>query len=114
MNDDTIRFSIKDGLEAIREDEGIGSALVGIFIGIVFHWIYEIAIAALKDPNGVWNFGKPGIIAARLVIAGIVSFGFVLGFYKSLPPNTSKKMRFINAIAYGLAIDALAGPVLPS
>ncbi len=81
---------------------------IGVFLGVILRWFYSIAVDVIKtgDP---WNFGTAGTIIARLVVA-LVSTFFVFSGYWQKVKDQPASMRFWNALAYGISIDALVGP----
>ena len=97
-------FNLPAGLQ----DEKMWKMFLMVVVGILAHWVWEVAIAAL-GPVG-WDFGSIGIIVARVVVAVIVGLVSFAGIWKELE-NVDPKVRLFSAFTQGFAIDALASPV---
>ena len=96
---EAIRFKL------VTQTEDIGAKLqvfFGVFVGVILRWI---VVDVLKN-HTQWNLA---IIIARVVIALIATI-FVFSGYWQKVKDQSAGMRFINALVYGISIDALVGP----
>jgi hypothetical protein len=96
---DAIRFR----LATQEEDNGAKvQVFLGVFVGVILRWI----LVDLIKNHAPWNLS---IIVARIVVALIVTIFVFSGYWqkvKDQPPG----MRFLNALVYGVSIDALVGP----
>ena len=81
---------------------------LGIFLGVILHWIYQVALEVIVG-KGVWDFGGWPVVIARVVVALIVTLYVFSGYWESIKDNPPS-LRFISALAYGLAIDSLVAP----
>jgi hypothetical protein len=75
---------------------------LGVFIGVLLRWI----LVDLIKNQASWNLA---VILARLVIA-LVATIFVFSGYWGKVKDQPAGMRFLNALVYGVSIDALVGP----
>jgi fluoride ion exporter CrcB/FEX len=96
---DAIRFRL-----ATQQEDSSAKIQVffGVFIGVILRWIL---VDVIKN-HAPWNLS---IIVARIVVALIVTIFVFSGYWqkvKDQPPG----MRFLNALVYGVSIDALVGP----
>ncbi len=109
MNNQTTKaFDLRDGWVSLSQSGQLFMMYLFVVAGILSHWIYEIAIAALD--SGQWDFGSLGIVAARLVIAVIVGLVSFTGIWKQLE-KLDPSIRVFAAITQGFALDALAAPL---
>jgi len=96
---DAIRFR----LATQQEDNGAKvQVFLGVFVGVILRWI----LVDLIKNHAPWNLA---VIIARIVIALIATIFVFSGYWqkvKDQPPG----MRFLNALVYGVSIDALVGP----
>jgi len=74
----------------------------GVFVGVLLRWI----LVDLIKNQASWNLA---IIVARLVVA-LVATIFVFSGYWQKVKDQPASMRFLNALVYGVSIDALVGP----
>ncbi|HLA07004.1 MAG TPA: hypothetical protein VJ022_06135 [Anaerolineales bacterium] len=74
----------------------------GVFAGVLLRWI----LVDLIKNQASWNLA---IIVARLVVA-LVATVFVFSGYWGKVKDQPAGMRFLNALVYGVSIDALVGP----
>ena len=96
---DAIRFR----LAIQQEDTGAKiQVFFGVFLWVMLRWIL---VDVLKN-HAPWNVS---IIIARVVVALIVTI-FVFSGYWQKVKEQSAGMRFLNALVYGVSIDALVGP----
>lgn len=97
------------GVSAFKDEDSKYTVLAALFLGVVFHWVYQVAVAATRD--GVWDFGNLGQIAARLVISAVVSVAGLVSAYEQVN-KVDPKWRLVSAFVVGLGVDALTSPVL--
>jgi len=96
---DAIRFK----LATQQDDTGAKiQVFFGVFAGVILRWI---VVDILKN-HAQWNLP---VIIARIVIALIATI-FVFSGYWQKVKDQSAGMRFVNALVYGVSIDALVGP----
>ena len=81
---------------------------LGVFLGVVLHWVYGIALLVITE-DGAWDFGGWPVVIARLFVALVVTVFVFSGYWETLK-DSPQSLRFVNAIAYGLSIDALVAP----
>jgi len=96
---DAIRFR----LATQQEDTGAKvQVFFGVLAGVLLRWLLVDVIK-----NGVPQ--NLAVIIARIVVALIVTI-FVFSGYWQKVKDQSAGMRFLNALVYGVSIDALVGP----
>ncbi len=96
---DAIRFR----LATQREDNGAKvQVFFGVFVGVILRWIL---VDFIKN-HAPWNLA---VIIARIVIALIVTIFVFSGYWQKVKDQPAG-MRFLNALVYGVSIDALVGP----
>lgn len=97
--DDAIRFR----LATQQEDTGAKiQVFFGVFLGVILRWFIVDVIRNQETLN-------LSIVIARIVVALIATIFVFSGYWgkvKDQPPG----MRFLNALVYGVSIDALVGP----
>ena len=97
--DDAVRFR----LATQQEDTGAKiQVFLGVLVGVLLRWI---VVDVLKN-RASWSLS---IVIARIVVALIVTIFVFSGYWqkvKDQPPG----MRVLNALVYGVSIDALVGP----
>jgi hypothetical protein len=97
--DDAIRFR----LATQQEDTGAKiQVFFGVFLGVILRWII---VDVIRD-QVPFNLS---VVIARFVVALIATIFVFSGYWqkvKDQPPG----LRFLNALAYGVSIDALVGP----
>ncbi|HUF00607.1 MAG TPA: hypothetical protein VMN99_15230 [Anaerolineales bacterium] len=97
--DDAIRFR----LATQQEDTGAKvQVFFGVFLGVILRWII-VDVIRNQVPFNL------SIIIARIVVALIATI-FVFSGYWQKVKDQSAGMRFLNALVYGVSIDALVGP----
>ena len=97
--DDAIRFR----LASQQEDTGAKfQVFFGVFLGVILRWII-VDVIRNQAPLIL------SVIIARIVVALIVTI-FVFSGYWQKVKNQPAGMRFLNALVYGVSIDALVGP----
>lgn len=96
---DAIRFKL-----ATQQEDTSAKIQVffGVFAGVLLRWIL---VDVIKN-QASWNLA---IIIARLVVA-LVATIFVFSGYWGKVKDQPAGMRFLNALVYGVSIDALVGP----
>src|SRR5512138_2822802 len=96
---DAIRFR----LATQQEDTGAKiQVFLGVLAGVLLRWIL-VDVLRNQVPQSL------AVIIARIVIALIVTI-FVFSGYWQKVKDQSAGMRFLNALVYGVSIDALVGP----
>ncbi len=96
---DAIRFRL-----ATQQEDTAAKVQVffGVFLGVILRWIL---VDVIKN-QASWNFA---VVIARIVVALVVTI-FVFSGYWQKVKDQSAGMRFLNALVYGVSIDALIGP----
>ncbi len=96
---DAIRFRL------VTQQEDTGAKIqvfFGVLLGVLLRWI---VVDVIKN-QAPWNLS---IIIARIVVA-LVATIFVFSGYWQKVKDQPAGMRFLNALVYGVSIDALVGP----
>jgi hypothetical protein len=101
-------FDPMAGVTAIRQQGEQSKAYGAIVVGILAHWIWELAVAAVQ--TGQWEFGNGAVVVARVVIAFIVGAVSFAGIWKQIE-KADPKIRLWIALTQGFAVDALASPI---
>ncbi len=97
--DDAIRFR----LATQQEDTGAKiQVFFGVFLGVILRWII-VDILKNKVPFNL------SVIIARIVVALIATIFVFSGYWQKVKDQPTG-MRFLNALVYGVSIDALVGP----
>ncbi|HET6597995.1 MAG TPA: hypothetical protein VFG81_20385 [Anaerolineales bacterium] len=97
--DDAIRFR----LATQQEDTGAKlQVFFGVFLGVMLRWVL---VDVIRD-RIPFNLS---VVIARLVIALIATIFVFSGYWQKVKDQPAG-MRFLNALAYGVSIDALVGP----
>ena len=89
----------------ITQQEDTGAKIqvfLGVLVGVLVRWIL-VDIIKNKLPQNL------SVIIARIVVALIVTI-FVFSGYWSKVKDQPAGLRFLNALVYGVSIDALVGP----
>jgi hypothetical protein len=96
---DAVRFRL-----LTQQDDTAAKVQVflGVFLGVMLRWIL-VDIVKNQIPLNL------SIIIARIVVA-LVATIFVFSGYWQKVKDQSAGMRFLNALVYGVSIDALVGP----
>jgi hypothetical protein len=97
--DDAIRFRL-----ATQQDDSGAKIQVffGVLLGVLLRWI---VVDVLKN-QVPWNFS---LVIARIVVALVVTIFVFSGYWQKVTDQPAG-MRFLNALVYGVSIDALIGP----
>jgi hypothetical protein len=97
--DDAIRFR----LATQQEDTGAKlQVFFGVLVGVLLRWI---VVDVLKN-QVPQNFA---VLIARIVVALIATIFVFSGYWQKVKDQPAG-MRFLNALVYGVSIDALVGP----
>ena len=97
--DDAIRFR----LATQPEDMGAKvQVFFGVLLGVLLRWIL-VDVVKNHVPQNL------SVLIARFVVALIATI-FVFSGYWQKVKDQSAGMRFLNALVYGVSIDALVGP----
>ena len=96
---DAIRFR----LATQREDTGAKvQVFFGVFLGVILRWLL---VDIIKNRVSV----NLSVIIARIVVALIARIFVFSGYWQKVKDQPAG-MRLLNALAYGVSIDALVGP----
>ncbi len=97
--DDAIRFR----LATQQEDTGAKiQVFFGVLLGVILRWIL-VDVIKNHTPQTF------PVIIARIVVALIVTIFVFSGYWQKVKDQPAG-MRFLNALVYGVSIDALVGP----
>ena len=96
---DAIRFR----LATQQEDTGAKvQVFLGVLLGVLLRWII-VDVIRNQVPQTL------SVIIARVVVA-LIATVFVFSGYWPKVKDQPAGMRFLNALVYGVSIDALVGP----
>lgn len=96
---DAVRFR----LATQQEDTGAKlQVFFGVFLGVILRWIV-VDVIRNQAPQLL------AVIIARIVVALIASVFVFSGYWQKVKDQPAG-MRFLNALVYGVSIDALVGP----
>jgi len=96
---DAVRFR----LATQQEDTGAKvQVFFGVLLGVILRWIV-VDVIKNQIPQNI------AVIIARIVIA-LIATTFVFSGYWQKVKDQPASMRFLNALVYGISIDALVGP----
>lgn len=96
---DAIRFK----LATQQEDTGAKlQVFLGVFLGVLLRWII-VDLIKNQFPLNI------SVIIARIVVALIATIFVFSGYWQKVKEQPAG-MRFLNALVYGVSIDALVGP----
>ncbi len=106
-------FHLKDAVafRLVTQAEDTGAKVqvfLGVFFGVILRWIYSVAVVVIKTQSP-WCFGSWTSILIRLVVALVATFFVFSGYWQKVKDQPAG-MRFLNALVYGVSIDALVGP----
>lgn len=97
--DDAIRFRL------VTQQEDAGAKIqvfFGVFLGVILRWIL---VDVIRNPVP-FNLS---VVLARIVVALIATIFVFSGYWERIKDQPAG-MRFLNAVVYGVSIDALVGP----
>jgi len=103
MNSFSFSDAIQFRLATQQEDTGAKiQVFFGVLIGVILRWI---VVDILKNhiPQNI------PVIIARIVVALIATIFVFSGYWQKVKDQPAG-MRFLNALVYGISIDALVGP----
>lgn len=96
---DAIRFR----LATQQEDTGAKvQVFFGVFLGVILRWII-VDVIKNQVPFNL------SVVIARIVVALVVTIFVFSGYWQKVKEQPAG-MRFLNALVYGVSIDALVGP----
>jgi len=100
-------FNINDAvsfrLATQQEDTGAKvQVFFGVLLGVVLRWIV-VDVIKNQIPQNL------AVIIARIVVALIATIFVFSGYWQKVKDQPAS-MRFLNALVYGISIDALVGP----
>ena len=96
---DAVRFR----LATQQEDSGAKiQVFFGVLLGVIVRWIV-VDVIKNQIPQNI------AVIIARIVIALIATIFVFSGYWQKVKDQPAS-MRFLNALVYGISIDALVGP----
>jgi uncharacterized membrane-anchored protein len=97
--DDALRFR----LATQQADTGAKlQVFFGVLVGVLLRWIV-VDVLKNQAPQNV------AVIIARIVVALIATIFVFSGYWQKVKDQPAG-MRFLNALVYGVSIDALVGP----
>lgn len=103
MNSFSFNDAFRFKLATQREDVGAQiQVFFGVFLGVLLRSILMVVIQKQA-------LGSIAVLIARVVVA-LVATVFVFSGYWQKIKDQPAGMRFLNALAYGVSIDALIGP----
>jgi len=96
---DAIRFR----LATQQEDTGAKiQVFLGVLFGVLLRWLI-VDVIKNQVPQNI------AVITARIVVALIATIFVFSGYWQKVKDQPAG-MRFLNALVYGVSIDALVGP----
>src|SRR5689334_7987095 len=100
-------FSINDAIRfrlATQQEDTSAKIQVffGVLLGVLLRWIV-VDVIKNQVPQSV------AVILARIVVALIATIFVFSGYWQKVKDQPAG-MRFLNALVYGVSIDALVGP----
>jgi hypothetical protein len=96
---DAVRFR----LATQSEDTGAKvQVFFGVLLGVILRWIV-VDVIKNQIPQNL------AVIIARIVVALIATIFVFSGYWQKVKDQPAS-MRFLNALVYGISIDALVGP----
>lgn len=96
---DAVRFRL------VTQQEDTGAKIqvfFGVLVGVLLRWIL-VDVIKNQVPQNI------SVIIARIVVALIVTIFVFSGYWQKVKDQPAG-MRFLNALVYGVSIDALVGP----
>jgi cation transport ATPase len=96
---DAIRFRLATQLE----DTSVKiQVFFGVLLGVLVRWIV-VDVIKNQAPQSL------AVLIARIVVALIATIFVFSGYWQKVKDQPAG-MRFLNALVYGVSIDALVGP----
>jgi uncharacterized membrane-anchored protein len=97
--DDAIRFRL-----ATQQEDTAAKLQVffGVLVGVLLRWIL-VDVLKNQVPQNI------AVIIARIVVALIATIFVFSGYWQKVKDQPAG-LRFLNALVYGVSIDALVGP----
>ena len=100
-------FNINDALRfrLATQSEDTGAKVqvfFGVLLGVILRWIV-VDVIKNQIPQNL------AVIIARIVVALIATIFVFSGYWQKVKDQPAS-MRFLNALVYGISIDALVGP----
>ena len=100
-------FNINDAVSfrlATQQDDTGAKVQVffGVLLGVILRWIV-VDVIKNQIPQNL------AVIIARIVVALIATIFVFSGYWQKVKDQPAS-MRFLNALVYGISIDALVGP----
>ena len=103
MDSFSFNEAIRFRLATQQEDTGAKiQVFFGVLVGVLLRWII-VDVIRNRVPQNL------SVIIARIVVALIATI-FVFSGYWPKVKDQPAGMRFLNALVYGVSIDALVGP----
>ena len=103
MNSFSFNDAITFKLATQQSDTGAKfQVFFGVFLGVILRWI---VVDVLKN-QAQWSVA---VLIARIVVALIATIFVFSGYWQKVKDQPAG-MRFLNALVYGVSIDALVGP----
>lgn len=103
MNSFSFEDAVRFKLATQQTDTGAKiQVFLGVFVGVLLRSILMTLIQ--RQP-----LGTIAVLLARLVVALIATLFVFSGYWQKVKDQPAG-MRFLNALAYGVSIDALVGP----
>lgn len=96
---DAIRFRLVTQLE---DTSAKIQVFFGVLLGVLLRWLI-VDVIKNQVPQSF------AVIIARIVVALIVTIFVFSGYWQKIKDQPAG-MRFLNALVYGVSIDALVGP----
>ena len=109
------RFNDAAGFRLLTQQEDTGAKVqvfIGVFLGVILRWIYSVAVEVIRN-QAPWCFGAWASILIRLGVALAVTFFVFSGYWQKVKDQPAS-MRFWNAVAYGITMDAIVSSWLPA
>ena len=96
---DAIRFRL-----ATQQEDNSAKIQIffGVLLGVILRWIV-VDVIKNQVPQSF------AVIVARIVVALIATIFVFSGYWQKVKDQPAG-MRFLNALVYGVSIDALVGP----
>jgi fluoride ion exporter CrcB/FEX len=103
MQSFNFRDAIRFRLATQQEDTGAKiQVFFGVLLGVLLRWLI-VDVIKNQVPQSL------AVLIARIVVALIVTIFVFSGYWQKVKDQPAG-MRFLNAVVYGVSIDALVGP----